>query len=73
MRDTQEFHQKDYFPAHASGIAPATTQSTAATDNLAAVMKNAVVFLKPSFRVIGPPRPQKDSGPVSGNNRGNTE
>ena len=73
MRDIQEFHQKDYFLAHASGIAPATTQSTAATDNLAAVMKNAVVFLKPSFRVIASPLPQKDSGPASGNNRGNTE
>lgn len=68
MRDIQQFHQNDYFLAHASGIAPATTQSTAATDNLAAVMKNTVVFFKPSFRVIAIPLPQNAPEPGANNN-----
>ena len=44
-------------------MAPVITPSTAATDNLAAVMKNSVVFLEPSFWVIGPPTPHKAGEP----------
>ena len=69
MRKIQEIQQKESRLMNASGMAPAITQSTAATDNLAAVMKNAVVFLAPSFRVIGAPTPRKPDDPGSDGQR----
>lgn len=65
MRNVHELQQKEYPLTNASVMVPVTTQSTAATDNLAAVMKNAVVFLEPSFWVIGPPTPRKAGEPGS--------
>ena len=69
MRKVLELQQKGYRLMNATGMAPATTQSTAATDNLAAVMKNAVVFLEPSSRVIGTPTPRKPDEPGSDDRR----
>ena len=63
MRNVHELHQKGYRLPDASGMSPVTTQGTAATDNLAAAMKNSVVFLEPSFWVIGPPTPRKAGEP----------
>ena len=63
MRNIHELQQKEYRLPDASGMVPVITPGTAATDNLAAVMKNSVVFLEPSFWVIGPPTPRKAGAP----------
>ena len=73
MRNVHELQQKEYRLTDASGMVPVITPSTAATDNLAAVMKNAVVFLEPSFWVIGPPMPRKAGEPGSNDGHTSTE
>ena len=53
--------------SQASGIAPAISQGTAATDNLSSMMKNTVVIFVSELKVvITPSTKQADVGTASG-------
>ena len=46
-----------------SGLAPAISQGTAATDNLSAMMRNTVVIFRPGIQLVNLPSPeQADAG-----------
>ncbi len=57
MHEIRDIRPVNYQRATASGTTPMTTPGTAATNNLAAIMKNSVVFFEPSFKVINSPVP----------------
>lgn len=42
-----------------SGLAPAISQGTAATDNLSAMMRNTVVVVGPVIQLVNAPSPEE--------------
>ena len=49
-----------------SGVAPAISQGTAATDNLSSMMKNTVVVFGSDLKVVSPPSLKQADGGTSG-------
>lgn len=53
-----------------SGLAPALSQGTAATDNLSAKMRNTVVVVGPVIRLVNAPSPEEANDGTDGVRRG---